>query len=117
MSVLPGVVVGIGNTDLYPGCYSFGKWIMVRHENGLSTVYGHLSVISVSVGEQVETGSVIGYSGNTGHTTGPHLHITLYATQGVHIEKYVSSRGCKEVTIPLADIKAYLDPLAYFPTI
>src|SRR3989344_36736 len=114
-NVLDGVVVGTGNTDLYPGCYSFGKWVMVRHDNGLSTIYGHLSVISVSQGNRLETADLIGYSGNTGYSTGPHLHISVYATQGVRIEKYVNSRGCKQVTMPLADIKAYLDPLAYFP--
>ncbi len=114
-NVLDGTVVGTGNTDLYPGCYSFGKWVMVKHDNGLSTIYGHLSVISSNVGQRIETGGLIGYSGNTGYSTGPHLHISLYATQGVRIEKYVNSRGCKQVTMPLADIKAYLDPLAYLP--
>lgn len=114
-NVLDGIVVGVGNTDLYPGCYSFGKWVLVKHDNGLSTVYAHLSVISVSNGQRLNTGDLIGYSGNTGYSTGPHLHISLYATQGVRVEKYINSRGCKEVTIPLADIKAYLDPMDYFP--
>lgn len=115
-NVLDGVVVGTGNTDIYPGCYSFGKWVMVKHGNGLSTIYGHLSVISVSNGQQLRTGDVIGYSGNTGYSTGPHLHISVYATQGVRIEQYVNSRGCKQAVIPLADVKAYLDPMAYFPS-
>ncbi len=115
-NVLSGTVMGTGNTDKYPGCYSFGKWVLVQHSNGLSTVYGHLSVISVNQGQKLETGDLIGYSGNTGYSTGPHLHISVYATQGVRIEQYVQSRGCKQATIPIADIKAYLDPLAYFPT-
>ncbi|MFZ2620937.1 MAG: peptidoglycan DD-metalloendopeptidase family protein [Minisyncoccia bacterium] len=116
-NVLGGVVVGTGNTDAYPGCYSFGKWVMVKHDNGLSTIYGHLSVISVVTGQDLNMGDLIGYSGNTGYSTGPHLHISVYATQGVRIEKYVNSRGCKQATMPLADIKAYLDPLAYLPKI
>jgi len=116
-NVLDGTVVGTGNTDLYQGCYSFGKWVMVRHDNGLSTIYGHLSVISVTNSQRLQTGDIIGYSGNTGYSTGPHLHISLYATQGVRIEKYVNSRGCKQATLPLADVKAYLDPLAYFPAL
>ncbi|MES3004677.1 MAG: peptidoglycan DD-metalloendopeptidase family protein [Patescibacteria group bacterium] len=114
-NVLDGTVVGTGNTDQYKGCYSFGKWVMVRHDNGLSTIYAHLSVISTSPGQRLDTGDLIGYSGNTGYSTGPHLHITVYATEGVRIEKYTSSKGCKEATIPLADIKAYLDPFAYLP--
>lgn len=116
-SVLDGVVAGTGNTDIYPGCYSFGKWIMIKHDNGLSSIYGHLSSILVTKGAQVSTGDTIGYSGNTGYTTGPHLHLGLYATQGVRIEQFVNSRGCKQAVIPLADIKAYLDPLAYLPNL
>jgi murein DD-endopeptidase MepM/ murein hydrolase activator NlpD len=116
-NVLDGVVVGTGNTDIYPGCYSFGKWVMVKHGNGLSTIYGHLSVIAVTTGKTLNTGDVIGYSGNTGYSTGPHLHISVYATQGVRIEQFVNSRGCKQAIIPLADIKAYLDPLLYLPSV
>ncbi len=115
-NVFDGVVVGTGNTDAYPGCYSFGKWVMVKHPNGLSTIYGHLSVISVATGQNLATGDTIGYSGNTGYSTGPHLHISVYATQGVRIEKFVNSRGCKQAILPLADVKAYLDPMVYFPS-
>ncbi len=117
INVLDGTVVGSGNTDLYPGCYSFGKWVMVRHDNGLSTIYAHLSSISVSNGQRLKTGDTIGFSGNTGYSTGPHLHISVYATQGVRIERYANSIGCKQAVIPLADIKAYLDPLQYFPSL
>lgn len=117
INVLDGVVVGSGNTDIYPGCYSFGKWVMVKHNNGLSTIYAHLSVISVSNNQVLKTGDLIGYSGNTGYSTGPHLHVSLYATQGVRIERFVNSRGCKQAVLPLADIRAYLDPLDYFPSI
>lgn len=116
-NVLDGVVLGTGNTDIYPGCYSFGKWVFVQHDNGLSTIYGHLSVISAQKGQRLQTGDTIGFSGNTGYSTGPHLHISVYASQGVRIEKFINSRGCKEATLPLADIRAYLDPLAYFPSI
>lgn len=117
INVLEGVVVGSGNTDIYAGCYSFGKWVMVKHNNGLSTIYAHLSVISVNNGQVLKTGDLIGYSGNTGYSTGPHLHISVYATQGVRIEQFVNSRGCKQAVLPLADVKAYLDPLDYFPSI
>lgn len=117
INVLDGVVVGSGNTDIYAGCYSFGKWVMVKHNNGLSTIYAHLSVISANNGQVLRTGDLIGYSGNTGYSTGPHLHISVYATQGVRIEQFVNSKGCKKAVLPLADIRAYLDPLDYFPSI
>lgn len=112
-SALSGKVVGIGNTDLVSSCLSYGKWIMVEHPNGLSTLYSHLSVQSVNKGEQVSTGQIIGYSGNTGYTTGPHLHFSVYATEGVQIRSFDTSKNCKGVLIPLADFKAYLNPLSY----
>lgn len=116
-SVLSGTVIGTGNTDEVRGCSSFGKWVMVRHNNGLSTIYGHLSLIKVAEGQTVSTGDVIGFSGNTGYSTGPHLHLGVYASQGVRIEKFANSKGCKNVRMPLADIKAYLDPMLYLPSL
>jgi murein DD-endopeptidase MepM/ murein hydrolase activator NlpD len=110
-------VVGVSNTDLVPGCYSFGKWVMVKHPNGLSTLYAHLSLQTVSVGQKVGTGELIGYSGNTGYTTGPHLHFGVYATQGVQITLFKNSLHCKGATIPLATLDAYLNPLSYLPQI
>ena len=117
MAALSGEVVGVANTDSYPGCYSFGKWIMVKHNNGLSTLYAHLSVQSVQVGDTVQTGQIIGYSGNTGYTTGPHLHFGVYATQGVQITLFKSSLHCQGATIPLATLDAYLNPLSYLPAL
>lgn len=112
-AALDGEVVGVANTDLSPGCYSYGKWIMVRHPNGLSTLYAHLSLQTVAVGDQVYTGQTIGYSGNTGYSTGPHLHFGVYASEGVRITKFTDSRNCRGATIPLADLKAYLNPLSF----
>lgn len=114
MSVLDGIVEGVGNTDEQRGCYSYGKWIIIKHPNGLSTLYAHLDIIRVTTGQRVGTGEIIGYSGQTGYATGPHLHLTLLASQGVEIQRYSSSRNCKNVDIPIADIKSYLDPMLYF---
>lgn len=52
----------------------FGNSILVDHGGGLNTRYGHLSEINVSVGQTVSQGDLIGHSGNTGFSTGPHLH-------------------------------------------
>jgi murein DD-endopeptidase MepM/ murein hydrolase activator NlpD len=114
MAALTGEVVGMGDTDIYPGCYSFGKWIMLKHPDGLSTLYAHLSVQSVKIGDTVPTGYIIGYSGKTGYATGPHLHFGVYATAGVSITKFTTSHNCKGATVPLADFSAYLNPLSYF---
>ena len=52
----------------------FGNVIIVRHYNGLETVYGHLSKIKVHAGDLVTAGQLIGLGGSTGHSTGTHLH-------------------------------------------
>ena len=114
-AALSGTVRGIGNTDEVRGCYSYGKWVLVEHKNGLSTLYAPLSVISVNTGQEVNTGQVIGYSGNTGYSTGPHLHFTVYATQGVQIQQFSRSVNCKNAHIPIAGLNAYLNPLSFLP--
>jgi len=52
----------------------YGRFIKIQHGFGMVTVYGHLSKIGVKPGQRVERGEVIGYVGNTGSSTGPHLH-------------------------------------------
>ena len=112
---LSGVVKGVGDTDIVCRGASYGKWVFIEHPNGLSTIYAHLSLIKVSKGQTVSTGDVIGYSGNTGFSTGPHLHFGLYNTQGVQIMSKKSSVCKGTYTIPVADLRAYLDPLLYLP--
>ncbi|GAB3750036.1 peptidoglycan DD-metalloendopeptidase family protein [Microlunatus parietis] len=53
---------------------SYGRHLFLRHADGLVTVYAHLSQLLTSVGDRVKAGQVIGRSGNTGNSTGPHLH-------------------------------------------
>lgn len=115
---LKGVVQDSGNTDAFPGCYSYGKWVLVRHANGLSTLYAHLSLIKVNTGEAVAEGQLLGYSGNTGYSTGPHLHFTVYASQGVQVIRFGETKkvtNCADARIPVAPYGAYLDPLTYLP--
>jgi murein DD-endopeptidase MepM/ murein hydrolase activator NlpD len=52
----------------------YGNYIVIRHDNGLETVYGHLSAVLVNLNQKVRAGELIAYGGNTGHSTGPHLH-------------------------------------------
>ncbi len=52
----------------------YGKYIVIRHNNGLETIYGHLSQQLVEENQEVRSGEVIGLGGNTGRSTGSHLH-------------------------------------------
>ena len=113
-TVLGGTVMGSGDTDLACPGASYGKWVLVRHNNGLATLYAHLSLIKVSSGATINTGDVIGYSGNTGYSTGPHLHLTTFAGSAVQIESRPSKAcGNRTYTMPVAAFNAYLDPMDY----
>ncbi|MBP9763362.1 MAG: peptidoglycan DD-metalloendopeptidase family protein [Candidatus Pacebacteria bacterium] len=120
-SVLAGTVQATGNTDAFPGCVSWGKWILVKHNNGLTSLYAHLSSILVDPGQSVDTGSLLGLSGSTGYSTGPHLHLTLYASQGVSVVKFSEFKpgatGCSATgaSTPVASLDAYIDPMSYLP--
>ncbi len=111
-----GVVLGIGDTDQTCPGTSYGRWVLVRHNNGLTSLYAHLSLIKAVKGSKVATGQILGYSGNTGYSTGPHLHVSIYASSAVQITT-LPSRSCggRTYTIPIAPLNAYLDPLAYLP--
>jgi murein DD-endopeptidase MepM/ murein hydrolase activator NlpD len=115
---LSGTVRATGNTDLVPGCYSWGKWTLIDHANGLSTLYAHQDVISVTPGQSVTTGDIIGYTGNTGYSTGPHLHFTVYAKDGVTVRKFNEIKtvtSCGPASTPVAATDAYIDPALYLP--
>tara|TARA_B100000745_G_scaffold299643_1_gene250950 strand:+ start:283 stop:1650 length:1368 start_codon:yes stop_codon:yes gene_type:complete len=115
---LTGTVRNVGNTDEVPGCYSWGKWILIDHPNGLSSMFSHLSQISVTPGQKVTTGEIIGYSGNSGYSTGPHLHYTVYVSDGVEVKQfnqYKKVTGCGAALSPFAAIEAYMDPLDFLP--
>ncbi|GIP35995.1 M23 family metallopeptidase [Paenibacillus sp. J2TS4] len=57
--------------------YDYGNYIIIDHNNGYKTLYGHLSKIDVSEGDIVEKGEKIGYMGSTGDSTGVHLHFEI----------------------------------------
>lgn len=63
-----GEVTFVGEQNAY------GNTILIQHGNGLSTRYAHLSRYAVKVGQQIKRGDIIAYMGNTGRSTGPHLH-------------------------------------------
>lgn len=113
-----GTVLGTGDTDIDCKGASFGKWVFIKYDNGLSSTYGHLSVINVKKGQKVKAGDEVALSGNTGSSTGPHLHVSVYASTGVKVDT-VPSKSCngKIFTQPIAATSAYLNPALYLPKI
>ncbi|OAG28022.1 M23 family metallopeptidase [Thermodesulfatator autotrophicus] len=66
-----GVVYQVGYTR------ALGRYVKIRHAHGFMTVYGHLRKYVVKRGEQIKKGEIIGYVGNTGRSTGPHVHYEI----------------------------------------
>jgi len=87
LAAADGVVTEIRNTVICQGCqFGYGNFVRVDHGNGFTAVYAHLRYPSVSVdpGDQVRQGQVLGFMGNTGHSTGIHLHFEIrYLNEGI----------------------------------
>lgn len=81
---------GIVTTSSYDK-NGFGNLVVLRHGNGYETVFGHMSKRLVKKGERVQRGQVIGLMGNTGRSTGPHLHYEVhYKGEPINPKKYLS---------------------------
>lgn len=115
LAAAPGTVRDAVDMDKTPGCYSYGKWVLIDHDNGLSTLYAHLSVFNVDAGDYVKQGDIIGYSGQSGYATGPHLHFSVFDREAVQVSPFSWSNGCKNAKVPYAPYEAYLNPLSYLP--
>jgi len=76
MASMEGIVSVISENRLY------GKYIILSHPNGYKTMYAHLNAATVKQGDKVAQGRKIGEAGNTGYSTGPHLHFTVYDKNG-----------------------------------
>jgi murein DD-endopeptidase MepM/ murein hydrolase activator NlpD len=71
--------------------YGYGNMVVVRHFNGLETLYGHLSKVLVEPGQTVKAGEVVGLGGNTGHSFGSHLHFEIrFMGQPIDPSKFIS---------------------------
>lgn len=111
-------------TVYYAGPYKgYGNLVAINHGNGYMTLYGHNSELKVTAGQKVDSKTVIALSGNTGRSTGPHVHFELRQVAGydkarqerlrkelkavvesnIHewVEGYVSGRGGDEAELSL----------------
>ena len=73
----PIVATAAGTISLAGWDQGFGKTVVIDHTSALTTLYGHLEKVAVYEGEKVKRGDVIGYLGNSGLSTGPHLHYEI----------------------------------------
>lgn len=73
------------------GAHDIGRMVRVNLVNGPDVLYGHLSQVNVKVGDRVSAGELIGLSGNTGHSTGPHVHIQMIADNGANVDPTVAA--------------------------
>jgi murein DD-endopeptidase MepM/ murein hydrolase activator NlpD len=72
----------------------FGNNVIIRHKHGFYTRYAHMLSFTVRVGQRVQQGEVIGYIGNTGLSTGPHLHYEVHiGSDVVDPYKYITIRS------------------------
>ncbi|QQG46301.1 MAG: peptidoglycan DD-metalloendopeptidase family protein [Candidatus Niyogibacteria bacterium] len=104
-----GIVMKIGDTDAFPRCLSYGKWVLIKHPNNLATLYAHLSLIKVNNNDIIKRGELMGYSGDTGYATGPHLHFTVYDANTVEFRP----SSLPKSTCKLLPFGGYLNPMAY----
>lgn len=84
-----GVVVDAGPAS------GFGLWVRVKHDDGTTTVYGHINDYRVAVGQRVAAGQQIATVGNRGQSTGPHLHFEVWSAGGAKIDPsaWLEERG------------------------
>ena len=103
-----GIVIIADNNDQSRWAkYQYGKYILIRHNNNLATLYAHLSRQLVGQGVSVKRGEVIGYSGATGYATGPHLHFGVYWGPSILLKRIPPAAGQVPVGVVI-DPEGYL---------
>lgn len=108
-----GVVINVGNQDKYCPRAAYGKFVEIKHDNGLATLYGHMSLQVVSIGQRVTRGQLIGYVGKTGWATGPHTHFTVFAAQTLAPARPGYPEGTQKSTCGPMPVGGDLNPLLY----
>ncbi len=112
-----GIDIGLSTGDTVRASFSgkirivdyeakgYGRYVVIRHDNGLETVSAHLSKVLVKENQDVKAGDPIGLGGSTGHSTGPHLHYEMRMmgnafnpTKLIDFEHKCILTGCYEIT-------------------
>jgi murein DD-endopeptidase MepM/ murein hydrolase activator NlpD len=105
---------GIVRVSLYDR-YGYGKVVIVRHADGLETLYGHLSKSLVKPRQHLKAGEVIGRGGNTGHSFGPHLHFEIrYRSEAIDagsVANFETGQRLRDTIVLTRQTFSYLDEL------
>jgi murein DD-endopeptidase MepM/ murein hydrolase activator NlpD len=83
-SARAGKITAVGNN----GRYQYGRYVLIEHDNGLTSLYAHMARSVVTTGSNVEAGQLIGYVGSTGYSYGNHLHLGLYWSTSVLLKDF-----------------------------
>lgn len=94
-----GIVVA--STNRYLGDKKYGEVVVIEHLNGFKSLYAHLNARDVKVGDEVRAGQEIGQSGQTGHSTGPHLHLEAFYN-GARTDPGHLLTGLHDIALPSA---------------
>jgi murein DD-endopeptidase MepM/ murein hydrolase activator NlpD len=79
------------------GDVSYGRYVVVDHGDGASSLYAHLSAAWVALGQRVDQGTLIGRVGESGNVTGPHLHLEVHPSGGDPVDPlaWLRARGLR----------------------
>ena len=98
--------VGAGTIEFAGWQNGYGNAVEIRHGNGRSTFYAHMSRIDVRKGQRIEQGQSVGAVGSTGWSTGPHLHFE-FRVNGMHQDPRIIARASEAITLPAAQRPAF----------
>ncbi len=108
-----GTVINVGNQDKFCPRAAYGKFVVIKHDNGLTTLNSHMSLYVVSIGQKVTRGQLVGYVGKTGWVTGPHTHFTVFASQTLTPARAGYPEGTKPSTCGPMPVGGDINPLLY----
>lgn len=93
--------------QVFDGSTTLGKGVLLRLNDGTHAIYGHMSDVNVEVGSKLSAGETLGYSGNTGFSTGPHLHFGMKAPDGEWLDPTPIAEQVAELSGELVGASAW----------